>query len=235
MFLFLNQISGSQLGALHAIPPNYIAFERWMPRIINSVMLLFVSILVITPWKKYEKQKRNFMSAYTVVLAVSHFSVTDSILQAIGKILSPILFYILLYGIIMVLNMNKTFLNTTSLLSIGYLFGCHVAILIGFTKIYSFLIAVGIGLAVAFILRKIGRETTKEFFILFTGWILFCFIDCITANKILDLTGSPRWFMTLIPKAILVLFDSIAFFIAIHRKEIEEIQDNVIEKTNEKI
>lgn len=235
MIIYIQQLFASQASVFQAMPPHYLDIQSFAPRLFSAALFLAVAILVIVPWKRFEKYKKNFMSAYTVVLAVTHFSITGAVFSAFSAILSKLIFYTLLYTAIMMLNTNEVILKTTSLLSVGYLIGCQVAILLGFTLFYKFLIAVLIGLGIALIARKMDQENHKMFLSLFLGWILFIFLDLIAANKILDQASKPQLYFTMIPKIVLALTDALAVFVAMHNKKVEELSNAAMSKVEETV
>ncbi|ORD94914.1 hypothetical protein ECANGB1_1912 [Enterospora canceri] len=234
MLQFFRTAAASDLGVMYAMPPGYTAVPDYFTKATTIASFAAVGVAMIIPWQKYDSYKKNCIATYTCVLALTHYAITKGFVSGIQAVVGTIFFYLLAYGLLFMLNTRSSILELTSIASTGYLTGCQLSIFLGFSGVIQFLIAVLLGIVISFGLSRMNKDSNDLLGVLFTGWILFCLIDVVSFNKLIDQVANGL-LLSLIPRIVLLLLDALAVFVVRNKKKVEEIQNDAVEKTNEMV
>ena len=204
MFNYFFTIKTESISMLNAIPPTYTSESELIPIILSGSIFALIGIASLLPWKKYDAFKRNAIASYSCVLIIRHFSITNTFLKVLTQVIPSFIFYILLYIGLMLANTNKIVLKTTSLIAFGYLIACQTSVYLRMTFLFMFIICALGGLLISLILQRLDKDNKKVLTVLFSSWLLFCSLDTFLGNKLSRLLLSTKWYLTLIPRVILL-------------------------------
>lgn len=230
MLYFIIVVSASRLGMTYAFPPKYGETYDLISILIKSIIFTIIGTIGILNWGKYSDFKINCMCSYTIILLLTHHSITETLFRVF-----PILVIILVFLGLVILNVREKYLKFNIIIALTYLIGCNIAVIFNALGIFNIVFPLIFGLLIAILINHLNFHQKNILEILFTGWILFILFDIITKNNISDLLDKNTFVYTLPIRLVLIISNMFSIVLFIYRKKIYATQTKTITTIDNKI
>lgn len=230
MLYFIIAVSASRLGITYAFPPKYGETYDLVSILIKSITFIIIGIASILNWGKYNDFKLNCICSYTIILLLTHHSITETLFRVF-----PILVIIIVFLGLVILNVREQYLKFNTIIALSYLIGCNIAVTFNALGIVNIIFPFMFGLLIAMLINHLNFHQKSALEVLFTGWILFILLDIITKNNISDLLDKNTFVYTLPIRLLLIISNVFSIFLFTYKEKIYATQAKTVATIDDKI